>query len=216
MPITTDFLLLYHELKVTPDCSVDHFKRAYRRRVAELHPDRARGIANPAATARLQTLTRLHDEAMRFYDRHGRLPGANQVAQTGPVELSSWAEATSRSATPQPAARTILIAALILAAVALAWFLLPDEAAPDPAQPSLQSSAKRDRAAPNEEFLTLGMDEGHVRRIQGEPAFLASDRWEYGPSYVRFERHKVIGWYSSPLYPLKTGTPGRATSKTNN
>ena len=87
MPITTDFLLLYTELKVNPDCSLDHFKRAYRRRVAELHPDRVQGKASPAAMMRLQALTRLHDEAMRFHDRHGRLPGANsQAAQTGPSD----------------------------------------------------------------------------------------------------------------------------------
>ena len=63
--------------------------------------------------------------------------------------------------------------------------------------------------------VRIGTDEGDVRRIQGEPAFLSADVWEYGPSYIRFEKHKVVGWYSSPLYPLKTGTPSRATSKTN-
>ena len=35
-----DFHSLYSELRVQPDCSLDDFKRAYRRRVAELHPDR--------------------------------------------------------------------------------------------------------------------------------------------------------------------------------
>ncbi len=214
MAITTDFLLLYHELKVTPDCSVDHFKRAYRRRVAELHPDRVQGKANPAAIARLQTLTRLHDEAMRFHDRHGRLPGASQTAQSMSGEAAPWLDATARAGPSQSAARAILIAALIVAGVALAWLLLPDEPAIDTAQPGRDSSAQHDRLDTQADFLTVGMDETGVRRVQGEPAFLSSDRWEYGPSYVRFERHKVVGWYSSPLYPLKTGPPGRNTPKT--
>ena len=210
MAITTDFLLLYDELKVTPDCSLDHFKRAYRRRVADLHPDRVQGKVNPAATARLQTLTRLHDEAMRFHDHHGRLPGANQAAQIAPTEtpprMAAHA-APSRS-------RSILIAALILAGVIVAYFLLPDESAEIPAESGHVSSAQTLQPDVGGNFLILGMDEGAVRRIQGEPAFLATDRWEYGPSYVRFERHRVVGWYSSPLYPLKTNALRRNAAKT--
>jgi curved DNA-binding protein CbpA len=212
MPITTDFLLLYDELKVTPDCSLDHFKRAYRRRVADLHPDRVQGKANPAATSRLQALTRLHDEAMRFHDHHGRLPGANQTAQIAPTETP--VRITAHAAPSRSTARSILIAALILAGVVVAWFLLPDEPADNPTEPAHVSLAQTRQPDEGGDFLILGMDEGGVRRIQGEPAFLATDRWEYGPSYVSFERHKVVGWYSSPLYPLKTGAPRRNASKT--
>ncbi|HEX3895768.1 MAG TPA: J domain-containing protein [Rudaea sp.] len=214
MPITTDFLLLYDELKVTPDCSLDHFKRAYRRRVADLHPDRVSGKANPAATARLQTLTRLHDEAMRFHGYHGRLPGANQAAHIAPAETPMrMAAHAAKSRSP---ARSILVAALILAGAAVAWILLPDEPADIPAEPDHVSSAQTRQPNDGGDFLIVGMDEGGVRRIQGEPAFLATDRWEYGPSYVRFDRHKVVGWYSSPLYPLKTGAPHQNASKTAN
>jgi hypothetical protein len=219
MAITTDFLLLYAELKVNPDsCSLDHFKRAYRRRVAELHPDRVQGNAGPAAMARLQTLTRLHDEALRFHDRHGRLPGsnnANQAAQTGPTDTRPARAASPSTPPPRSAARSILIVVLLLAGLAIVWFLVPDETADDSTDSDPVSLARNAPVDTTADVLTLGMDEGGVRRIQGEPAFLSTDVWEYGPSYVRFEKHKVIGWYSSPLYPLKTGTPSRATSKTN-
>jgi hypothetical protein len=153
---------------------------------------------------------------MRFHGRHGRLPGANQVvqaAQSAPSETPARAPTTAQAAPSHSMARSILIATLILAGVVLAWFLLPDEQAADPGQSSHESSVPHDRADADGQFLIVGMDEGGVRRIQGEPAFLSTDRWEYGPSYVRFERHKVVGWYSSPLYPLKTGPPSRRTSK---
>ena len=215
MPITTDFLLLYNELKVNPDCSLDHFKRAYRRRVAELHPDRAQGKASPAAMVRLQALTRLHDEAMRFHDRHGRLPGANQSAQTGPSDTPLPRARMTPAAEPRSALRSILIVVSLLIGLAVLWFLLPDETADDTTDSGRVSVASTAPENPAAETLAVGMDEGDVRRIQGEPAFLSADVWEYGPSYIRFEKHKVVGWYSSPLYPLKTGTPSRATSKTN-
>jgi DnaJ domain len=215
MPITTDFLLLYAELKVNPDCSLDHFKRAYRRRVAELHPDRAQGQADPAAMARLQNLTRLHDEAIRFHDRHGRLPGSNKAAQTGPTDAPPSRTALTQAMPARSATRSILIVVLLLAALAVLWFFLPDETADDSTQPDQVSAASSAPAGSTAPVLTLGMDEGDVRRIQGEPAFLTTDVWEYGPSYVRFEKRKVVGWYSSPLYPLKTGTPSRTTSNTH-
>ena len=218
MPITTDFLLLYAELKVSPDCSLDHFKRAYRRRVGELHPDRVQGKPSPAMMLRLQNLTRLHDEAMRFHDRHGRLPGANsQAPQSAAGDTPAPRAAAPRADAPaRSAARSILIAALLLAGLAVAWFLLPDETADDSAEPGRVSIAKKAPVDPLADVLALGMDEGGVRRIQGEPAFLSTDVWEYGPSYVRFEKHKVVGWYSSPLYPLKTGAPSRSSSKNAN
>jgi hypothetical protein len=221
MAITTDFLLLYAELKVNPDsCSLDHFKRAYRRRVSELHPDRVQGKPSAAMMARLQNLTRLHDEAMRFHDRHGRLPGSNQAApqsaQSGPTDTPPPRAAMAAQDMPaRSAARSILIVVLLLTGLAVLWFLLPDETADESTDAGHVSVAAKALTHPVVETLIVGMDEGDVRRVQGEPAFLSTDLWEYGPSYVRFEKHKVVGWYSSPLYPLKTGAPSRTASKTN-
>jgi DnaJ domain len=216
MAITTDFLLLYEELRVTPECSIEHFKRAYRRRVAELHPDRAPGQPNAAAMGRLQNLMRLHDEAMRFHARHRRLPGANQAAQIAPggdAPARSNARA-DESMSPFSAARGILIGALVLGAVAILWLLLPsEEPVSDPAAQDRTSMTQIAPPRDAQHFLAIGMDENGVRRIQGEPAMLTTDRWEYGPSYVRFEKHKVVGWYSSPVYPLKIGASGRNAPK---
>jgi hypothetical protein len=55
--------------------------------------------------------------------------------------------------------------------------------------------------------LEVGMSSGQVRAIEGEPTGLHGDRWEYGPSWVRFEDDQVVDWYSSPLRSL--GTAGR-------
>ena len=37
-------------------------------------------------------------------------------------------------------------------------------------------------------------------------ALIGENRWDYGPSWIRFENDKVVDWYSSPLQPLKHAT----------
>jgi len=82
----TDFLVLYEELGLTPGTSdLDVFKQAYRRRVAQLHPDRQ--SAGHADTDRLQRLTQLYGAALAFEQRYGRLPAA--AAGTRRVDVTS-------------------------------------------------------------------------------------------------------------------------------
>lgn len=77
----TDFLLLYDELGLAPGVSdLDALKRAYRRRVSQLHPDRP-GVANGDDSDRLQRLNRLYGAALAFEQRYGRLPAAAAVTR---------------------------------------------------------------------------------------------------------------------------------------
>lgn len=70
----TDFLTLYDELGLAPGISdLDILKQAYRRRVAQLHPDRQGVDGDPV---RLQRLNRLYGAALAFEHRYGRLPAA--------------------------------------------------------------------------------------------------------------------------------------------
>jgi len=76
----TDFLDLYKILGLNPGCGLAEFKRAYRRRVAVLHPDRrSANQVSVIVAERLQQLTALYGAAMEFERRHGRLPGAPPV-----------------------------------------------------------------------------------------------------------------------------------------
>ncbi len=53
-------------------------------------------------------------------------------------------------------------------------------------------------------MLTVGMSPESVRAIEGEPVFVHDDRWEYGPSWIRFDHGVVVDWRNSPLHDLKT------------
>ena len=67
--MTSDFTSLYASLGVDPDCDVETLKRLFRRRIAELHPDRGASLSE-------EELMLLYLEALRFHRRHGRFPGA--------------------------------------------------------------------------------------------------------------------------------------------
>lgn len=68
---------IYAELDLRPGCSLEEFKRAYRRRVADLHPDRT-GARSAQDQAVLRDLIRVYTAVTRFHRRYGRMPGGTQ------------------------------------------------------------------------------------------------------------------------------------------
>jgi hypothetical protein len=210
----TDFLDLYRSLGLKPGCGLAEFKQAYRRRVAVLHPDRRPAGAHQAIAAeRLQRLTALYGEAMDFQRRHGRLPGAAAPARAtpaGPVTGHGPGTATPADTHPSSRSRPLVLLA-ILVAVLLLWFGLPQTPQETTDAPPPPAASQRATSAPfvgddDMEFsqaLERGMRASAVRRIEGEPMMDNGEFWEYGPSWIRFERGRVVDWYSSPLRPLK-------------
>ena len=77
--MTFDYAKLYSQLDVQPDCSLSEFKRACRRQIAQMHPDRSVAAGAFGDGLPLTELVKLYRSAVRFHRRHGRLPGA-QVA----------------------------------------------------------------------------------------------------------------------------------------
>lgn len=108
-----DFSLLYSELGLPPDCSLEQFQSAYRRRIAELHPDKA-GHATRTQEAQdaLPALISTYVAVNRFYRRYGRMPGASprHVASnfapsrqsTSPIAHRATHSISTSSSTPMP------------------------------------------------------------------------------------------------------------------
>ncbi|MGA7437587.1 MAG: J domain-containing protein [Luteibacter sp.] len=221
----TDFLDLYGKLRLQPDCSLADFKQAYRRNVSQWHPDRrTRGPrADALAARRLQRLMAQYSAAMAFHKRHGRLPGAaapKVVVEPGtnivpfvprvvPVEktepevvVESSQAPIARKRAPTGGRRAVWVGVLGVVAISV-WMFVPD---PDRVDPSIEGipAVKAEVAAPAIEVgaLALGMKDDEVAALEGEPTLRGADRWEYGPSWVRFEGGSVVDWYSSPLRTL--------------
>ncbi|MBB6188329.1 J domain-containing protein [Rhodanobacter sp. MP7CTX1] len=211
----TDFLDLYKILGLDPGCGLAEFKQAYRRRVAVLHPDRRDDDgASAIAAERLQHLTAMYGAAMEFERQHGRLPGAPPVRHPAVEASPSPAPALSIARAPQRRWRWLLVVAAALTFIA--WLLwdsgwLSGNAEPEPATTSQQSPSDSHLADHHESAspstIALGMDTDAVRAIEGDPMLVGENRWDYGPSWIRFEKDKVVDWYSSPLRPLKTPSP---------
>lgn len=208
-----DFVTLYDFLGVRPDCDIVAFKNAYRRRVAELHPDRHPDRWQAPRTGfGLQDLTAAYNAALAFQRQHGRLPGAAQArvvrppAAAVPPRREEIEEARAKS--PRRSRRIAFAAAAV---GALAWFLVAEQApqtvshgevpaaqAFDPLSPSVRRARAR--------RIELGDGADWVRQLEGRPLSDVAQHWDYGPSWIDFEHGKVKDWYSSPLRPLKVAT----------
>ncbi|MGY0798307.1 J domain-containing protein [Lysobacter sp. A286] len=180
MGVDNDVNELYRELGVTPDCTIEQFRQAYRRRVGSLHPDR---IRTDGGLTRLQQLNGSYAWATEFHRLHGRLPGARIQIQ-GARTVYEPAPAVARDAPPMAGnshrARYSVLVALV--AVTLLWLHGSGSLGPR---------------------VALGMDADDIRAIQGEPARITGSRWEYGLSWIEFRCGKVVDWYSESGQPLR-------------
>ncbi len=213
MATTTDFVAFYKHLGVSPDCSLDDLKRAYRRRISALHPDRLPETTRDKLDAsRLQDLTISYNAVLSFHRRFGRLPGTPARAARPREELAVPASTTvspELGLRPSRLRRGLLAIALL---ALLAWLLSGVETQVDDGA-GFEGDATANGSAPGQRVmyapqqstrLGVGMDKATTTRIQGRPVTAGSLHWDYGPSWIDFDRNgTIIDWYSSPLRPLK-------------
>ena len=215
-----DFARLYAELGVAPEGGLEAFKRAYRRRVAELHPDRP--ATAPRDPALLVALNLGYAAVLDFHRGQGRIPGQPVVAPAGPPpppaasgrappDASRPPPAPRASAMRRPevpprrtAPRIRVLLVPVLLAIAAIWRWLP-EAGPHPGAADAPPTQPASSAAATLARVQLGMDRDTVALLLGEPVARDADdnRWIYGPSWLRFECGRLADWYSSPLHPLR-------------
>lgn len=205
----TDFVALYDELGLDAECSMADFKQAYRRRVAQLHPDHP---DNSSDISRLQRLNRRYAAAIEFQRTHGRLPGAIRNTRAGiagdaPSEAhDAPAQEPAAVSGSAPYRRYVLLVALLGLVLYGLSIRQPATTAPEAAQSTAAPGQDLHRPAA-EKLLAVGMEGDQVRKIQGEPFNSHEHRWEYGPSWILFDCGKVVDWYSSPLHPLQVPSP---------
>jgi len=213
--MSQDFALLYVQLGLHPDCSLEELKRAYRVRVGELHPDRH--LDRPASdegNSALTELTALYSGAIRFHRIHGRLPGSTprftapasraayepHHAPSQPPRAPTRNDRGAPSATPRIAVLSVL--ALVVVMVVLHWSETAPVAPHQDANEALAATVD-----PNTPRLELGMEEAAVIAIQGQPERVQDNVWNYGSSWVRFEEGHLVDWASVPPNRLMTITP---------
>lgn len=208
-----DFTRLYAELGVAPEAGLDAFRRAYRRRVAELHPDRpARAPRDPAL---LVMLNQGYESVLAFHRGHGRIPG--QPVASGREGAHAHAPSAPGTAVVRGAAaphrgpRIRVLLLPVLLAIAAIWHWLPGSPVPTTTAGLAPAATLRASAGPAR--IQLGMDRATVAGLLGEPVARddADTRWIYGPSWLRFECGRLADWYGSRLRPLGSA-PHRPTA----
>lgn len=226
-----DFLKLYQEFDLEPGASIDDLKLAYRRRVAVLHPDRfgtRDPISGQLATEQLKKLSALYEAGIRFHRQHGRLPGA--IAPRREADVSGAGPAPSPpngppTAVPRTRRPLLRFAVLIGLCAGIAWLVSLSLDESDPSNSPAPSSTSPPRVfepvparVRDARGIRVGMPAAEVLAIEGEPVMRNDHRWDYGPSWIRFDKGRVVDWHSSPLRPLRiprspppdaAGTPDR-------
>ena len=198
-----DFTSLYREIGVGPNCSVDEFRLAYRRRVAGLHPDRA----GASGEDDLKTLNLHYAAALDFHRHYGRLPGAapppppRRSFRPAPTHV---AEETHDAGPPARRPSRFVVYGMLVLAALLAWWWSRTEVEPFAIDSVGIVGNERQTATAAATRLLPGMTPDEVLAVQGEPVGWDGDaQWLYGPSWIRFRCARVVDWYSSPLKPLK-------------
>jgi hypothetical protein len=207
-----DFARLYAYVGVDAACDIEEFRHACRKRIGDLHPDRAEATATADDEMALSDLLTLYAEAVHFHQKHGRLPGApshavaeHRPAASVPPPAAVTAARGHRPPTSHRWPMLVLVGSILLLG-ALAWSRTTAVGASVAEAAALPEARPVADTAP-EAHLQPGMDRATVAAIQGEPLRIDGGRWEYGPSWLRFEGDALVDWYSSPLHPLKTAGP---------
>lgn len=219
-----DFSQLYSLLGLEPGCSLEELKHAYRKRVAELHPDRhSPKSRDDERNIQLARLIPLYKDAIHFHELHGRLPGSTNVetsaVRQGPAasrgKAALLAFSRRRGVAPEtssiPASHWWLLLGLacLIGYLVFSAFFGKGSAQASSANAGTRPPAMHAGRTGHEDhaYVLAGMDADAVLSIQGPPSRVSDDVWEYGPSWLRFEDGRLVEWHSSPLYRLRTRTP---------
>lgn len=211
-----DFIALYRELGIDPGCSVDELRLAYRRRVADLHPDRI----GASGEDDLKSLNLRYAAALEFHRHYGRLPGAAPVPVARvPRESPAVPEQEAAPAeAPEPRRPSkFVVYGIMLVAMLLVWWFSRTGAGSPAIHGMGVATSERETTPRSAIALRTGMSRTEVVALLGYPVTRehGDTRWLYGASWVRFDCGEVVDWYSSPLKPLKASRsrPPAATAQ---
>lgn len=120
-----DLSLVFAELNLSPTCTLEEFQRAVRRRISDLHPDRAgRVSSSPEDQATLHRLLATYSAVTRFHRRYGRMPGTPLSGSNGSFRATMVHPALQIPVADEPESEsidgtTVRIALLFIALVLL-------------------------------------------------------------------------------------------------